>query len=236
MDIKATIIQNIWRSYKICKVPRLIVKNFSKIRNEIDPISNYDMVKNGKILIDLSKLYLLKKNNDFYLYELSSLNLIIENNNNETFTNEKLTSFEIEEIKFYNKILENKDNLPENNEIEKMFSLKTKIFDTFFKLDTYFTLTMYNNINENNKYRIFTEVKLMWEAFKEDNNVSDIELFGKHLNWIYDTEQSLLTNIDVMINNDLDKLFRKNICYIIIGAFSYIDKDIKKIYKNIDFI
>ena len=49
-------------------------------------------------------------------------------------------------------------------------------------------------------------------------------------------EEDLLNNINILINNNLEKPFRKNICYIIIGAFSYVDKNIKKIYKNIDFI
>ena len=77
MDIKATIIQNSWRSYKMCKIPKLIIKNISKIKNEIDPISSYDLIKSKKILVDLGKLYLLNKNNNYYLYEISSLNLLI---------------------------------------------------------------------------------------------------------------------------------------------------------------
>lgn len=236
MDIKAKIIQNVWRSYKMCKIPKLIVKNISKIKNEIDPISSYDLIKSKKILVDLGKLYLLNKNNNYYLYEISSLNLLIESNSSEIFSNQKLIDSEIKEINFYFNLLRNKNEILENNEIEQDFALKTKIFDTFFKLDTYFTLTMYNNVKENDKGKIFTEVKLMWEAFKEDNNVTEMELFGKKLNWIYDSEVSLLTNIDILINNNLEKLFRKNICYIIIGAFSYVDKNIKKIYRNIDFI
>lgn len=236
MDIKATIIQNSWRSYKMCKIPKLIIKNISKIKNEIDPISSYDLIKSKKILVDLGKLYLLNKNNNFYLYEISSLNLLIESNSSEIFSNQKLIDSEIKEINFYFNLLRSKNEILENNEIEQDFALKTKIFDTFFKLDTYFTLTMYNNVKENDKGKIFTEVKLMWEAFKEDNNVTEMELFGKKLNWIYDSEVSLLTNIDILINNNLEKLFRKNICYIIIGAFSYVDKNIKKIYRNIDFI
>lgn len=236
MDIKATIIQNSWRSYKMCKIPKLIVNNISKIKNEIDPISSYDLIKSKKILVDLGKLYLLNKNNNYYLYEISSLNLLIESNSSEIFSNLKLIDSEIKEINFYFNLLRNKNEILENNEIEQDFALKTKIFDTFFKLDTYFTLTMYNNVKENDKGKIFTEVKLMWEAFKEDNNVTEMDLFGKKLNWIYDSEVSLLTNIDILINNNLEKLFRKNICYIIIGAFSYVDKNIKKIYRNIDFI
>ena len=237
MDIKATVIQNSWRSYKMCKVPKLIVKNISKIKNEIDPISSYDLIKNNKILTDLDRLYLIAKKNNYYLYEISSLNMLIDNSQNETFSNEKFSKSEIKEIKFYFK---EKENIcirqKEISEKEKEFCLKTKIFDTFFKLDTYFTLTMYNNVKESDKSKIFTEVKLMWEAFKEDNNVTELELFGKSINWIYESEESLLVNIDIMINNNLEKLFRKNICYIIIGAFSYVDKNIKKVYRNIDFI
>ena len=35
MDIKATVIQNSWRSYKMCKVPKLIVKNISNLIDEL---------------------------------------------------------------------------------------------------------------------------------------------------------------------------------------------------------
>ena len=129
MDIKATVIQNSWRSYKMCKVPKLIVKNISKIKNEIDPISSYDLIKNNKILTDLDRLYLIAKKNNYYLYEISSLNMLIDNNQNETFSNEKFSKSEIKkEIKFYFK---EKENIcirqKEISEKEKEFCLKTKI-------------------------------------------------------------------------------------------------------------
>ena len=39
---------------------------------------------------------------------------------------------------------------------------------------------MYNNVKESDKSKIFTEIKLMWEAFKEDNNVTEYGVIWKN--------------------------------------------------------
>lgn len=233
MEDKVICIQKFWRSYKICKLPKLIVKNIRNISNTIDPISNYELIDSKlRLCTNIDNVYLIIRGDKIYLYELSSLSLLIENQEKEIFSNTELNENEVKEIKFYNKNFK----VEEMNEKEKLFSLKTKIFDTFNKLDTYFTLTLYENVDKRNLPNIFSELKLMWNAFKEDNNINDMDLFGKNLITFYQKENDLLNNINILINNNLEKPFRKNICYIIIGAFSYVDKNIKKIYKNIDFI
>ena len=236
MDLKVIKIQNTWRCYKKCKLLGLLVKNRKLLRNHIDPISNEEIYNGTKILLDANEIYPIKRNDNVYLYNISSLKLLIDNSENEIFTKRQFTENEKLEFNFYLKYFNYELDEDEQNEKEKKFLLKTKIFKTFYDLETYFTLTLYDKLNENEFYKIFTEIKLMWEAFKEDNNVNDKDLFGKDLNWMYNNEDDLLNNIDTMINNELDKLFRKNICYIIIGAFSYVNKDIKKVYRNIDFI
>ena len=46
----------------------------------------------------------------------------------------------------------------------------------------------------------------------------------------------LIDKINFLLNNNLDYNLRKMITYLIIGAFAYVDVDIKKIYTDIDFI
>ena len=101
-------------------------------------------------------------------------------------------------------------------------------------------MELYENIKKYKLSEVFTELKMLWRAFKEDNRINEIELFGNQIIWtnnkIDNIENILLKNINIMINNKLENNIRKNICYIIIGAFSYVDKDIKKIYNNFEFI
>ena len=96
---------------------------------------------------------------------------------------------------------------------------------------------MYNKIDRDNFKNILSELKMMWNAFKIDNNLDELELFGCVLKWNSKKyEDQLLTNIKIMIDNKLDKNFKKALSYVIIGAFAYVDKDIKKTYNDIDFI
>jgi hypothetical protein len=112
------------------------------------------------------------------------------------------------------------------------------IFQIFYELGTYFTLNMYESIDKNNLEIIFNELKLMWNSFKQDYQINELQLFGEELNWdkCSKIEYKLLENIKIMIDNKIDDVFKKNICYLIIGSFCYVDKDLKKIYNNIDFI
>ena len=96
---------------------------------------------------------------------------------------------------------------------------------------------MYNKIDRDNFKNILSELKMMWNAFRIDNNLDEVELFGCVLKWNSKKyEDQLLTNIKIMIDNKLDKSFKKALSYVIIGAFAYVDKNIKKMYNDIDFI
>ena len=88
-------------------------------------------------------------------------------------------------------------------------------------------------------FDVYNELNLIWSSFRDDNNINENAIFGYNIKWgktPNNIENKLLDNINIMINNNLEDTFKKNICYIIIGAFSYVNKDIKKIYNNIDFI
>ena len=215
-----------------------IIKNFNIISNTHDPISLNKIIQDGKIL-NIDILYPIYRNNHIFVYELNSLFEIIDNNMNEVYTNEPFTINEINHISFLKK--SNKVSNSNDKKItkkEKFHFLKMDIFQIFYELGTYFTLSMYESIDKNNLGIIFNELRLMWTSFKQDYQINEFLLFGEELDWSKcpKIEYKLLENINIMINNKLDDVFKKNICYLIIGSFCYVDKDLKKIYNNIDFI
>ena len=78
----------------------------------------------------------------------------------------------------------------------------------------------------------------MWDAFCVDNDISDKDLFNKKINWSNNdnVDKNLIEKINFLLNDNLDINLKKMISYLIIGAFSYVNNDIKKIYNNINFI
>ena len=227
-------IQNLWMYHKYHKMMYIIVKNIKILVNHQDPISLNVIYQNGKIF-DIKNLYAIFRNNRMYLYELSSLKDMVNNNNLEIHTNTEFTLNELNEIKFLTSKIKKKEI--EYTKEQKFYFIKSHIFTIFHELETYFSIQMYENIEKQNLQTILNELKLMWEAFCKDNGLNEIELFGTKLKWnMRDKEIQLLTNIKIMIDNDLDKSFKKAICYVIIGAFAYVDKDVKKLYKDIEFV
>jgi hypothetical protein len=98
-------------------------------------------------------------------------------------------------------------------------------------------LEIYEKVDKNQIEKILIELKMMWNAFKLDNKLNEIELFEKKLTWDdKNYENQLLTNIQIMIDNKLEKSFRKAISFVIIGAFAYINSEIKQAYSDIDFV
>ena len=94
----------------------------------------------------------------------------------------------------------------------KNYILERWKFFKHFMIETYFTLSIYESINKNFLMTIFNELKLMWNSYKQDYQINEKQLFGKVINWnlnMLNIEEHLLKNIDIMINNDLDKLFKK---------------------------
>ena len=231
-------LQRIWQ-YRTYHKPKYdIIRNFNIIGNTQDPISLNQIIKDGKIL-NIDILYPIYRNNRIFVYELESLFEIIENNMNEVYTNEPFTINEINHIKFLKRSKKvSNSKYRKLTKKEKLHFLKMDIFQIFYELGTYFTLSMYESIDKNNLGLIFNELKLMWTSFRQDYQINELQLFGGELDWnkCAKIECKLLENINIMINNNLDDVFKKSICYLIIGAFCYVDKDLKKIYNNIDFI
>ena len=231
-------IQRKWRYNKYHKYKYDIVKNKDIIGNYQDPISLNPIFVRNKI-INIENLFPIFKKDRLYIYELSSLKEILEYNLNEIYSDEKFSKNELSNIKFLLKTRKSKNENIRLTKDEKLHFRKMEIFQIFYEVETYFTLSIYESINKNFLMTIFNELKLMWNSYKQDYQINEKQLFGKVINWnlnMLNIEEHLLKNIDIMINNDLDKLFKKNICYLIIGAFCYVDKDLKKFYENIDFI
>ena len=229
-----TKIQIKWRYYKYHRFKKIIIDNYYKIYNYIDPLSLNYFIRKSKI-ININNLYIIKRNDIIYLYEINTLNKLIDENYNEIYTNTTIRNNEKNEIKFLYKSIKfyNTVNLS-NSEIIHL--KKTKVFQIFNELNTYFSLQLYENIDKIKIKQILNELKLMWYDFKNRYNLNENELFNKQLHWNNnDTEYQLLENILIMIDNNLEFCFKKNISFIIIGAFCYVDEDLKKIYNNIDF-
>ena len=228
-------IVNLWKYHKYYKHHYLIVKNIGILGNYCDPISQNVIFENNKI-IDIKKLFPIFRNNKMYVYEFKSLKDIIDNNSNkEIFSNTKLTNSEINNIKFLTSKIKNEEI--KLSKEQELYFRKSHIFTIFHELDTYFSITMYNKIDREKFKNILSELKMMWNAFRIDNKLDEVELFGCVLKWNSKKyEDQLLTNIKIMIDNKLDKSFKKALSYVIIGAFAYVDKNIKKTYNDIDFI
>jgi hypothetical protein len=209
--------------------------------NKNDPITQELIFRNNYLLFDINHIYPLVINKKMYIYKLESLLQIINYDNIEIFTQVKIKNIDIQNIKNLCK----KFNINIQNEIFTDIEKKhLKIIDTLQKFDilgTYFPLKLYNNIDKCKKKKIYNELKLMWNAFCQDNNISDIDLYKETINWDIiidndDIEMILIDKIDFLLNNSLDYNLRKMITYLIIGAFAYVDLDIKNIYTDIDFI
>ena len=233
--------QYYWRNKLIIKKNRCLIKNMDFLVNKNDPITQELIFRNNYLLFDINHIYPLIINNKMYIYKLESLLQIINYDNIEIFTQTKIKNIDIQNIKYLCKKL----NIDIQNDILTDIEINhLKITDTLQKFDilgTYFPIKLYNNINNIKKKLIYNELKLIWNAFCQDNNISDIDLYKKKINWDIminnnNIEIILIDKINFLLNNNLDYNLRKMITYLIIGAFAYVDVDIKKIYTDIDFI
>ena len=212
-----------------------IFNNIKKLNNNIDPITLNNIYKKSKIK-KIQKLYPIFRNNKMYIYELVSLKELIKSNLGEVYTNTDFTKNEISKINFLTRNIKNKNKKLTKD--EELFFLKTDIFQIFNELDTYFTFALYESIDKSKLKSIFIELKLLWNKYLEDYNVNEYNLIKYKLKWNQTSnyEYHLLNNIYKMINNDIDKTFKKHICYIIIGSFCYVEPNIKKLFNDIEFI
>jgi len=212
-----------------------IFNNIKKLNNNIDPITLNNIYKKSKIK-KIEKLYPIFRNNKMYIYELVSLKELIKLNLGEVYTNTSFTKTEINKINFLTRNIKTINKKITKD--EELFFLKTDIFQIFNELDTYFTFALYESIDKSKLKSIFIELKLLWNKYLEDYNINEYELIKHKLNWNQTSnfEYYLLNNIYKMINNDIDKTFKKHICYIIIGSFCYVEPNIKNLFNDIEFI
>lgn len=212
-----------------------IFNNIKKLNNNIDPITLNNIYKKSKIK-KIEKLYPIFRNNKMYIYELVSLKELIKLNLGEVYTNTSFTKTEINKINFLTRNIKTRNKKITKD--EELFFLKTDIFQIFNELDTYFTFALYESIDKSKLKSIFIELKLLWNKYLEDYNINEYELIKNKLNWNQTSnfEYYLLNNIYKMINNDIDKTFKKHICYIIIGSFCYVEPNIKNLFNDIEFI
>ncbi len=212
-----------------------IFNNIKKLNNNIDPITLNNIYKKSRIK-KIEKLYPIFRNNKMYIYELVSLKELIKLNLGEVYTNTSFTKNEISKINFLTRNIKTRNKKITKD--EELFFLKTDIFQIFNELDTYFTFALYESIDKSKLKSIFIELKLLWNKYLEDYNINEYELIKNKLNWNQTSnfEYYLLNNIYKMINNDIDKTFKKHICYIIIGSFCYVEPNIKNLFNDIEFI
>ena len=127
------------------------------------------------------------------------------------------------------------------SEKEKHHVIKIETFQKFDIVGSYFPVKFYDNMNYNNKILVYKELKSMWIAFCQDNKLIEKNIYNKEIFWESNLnkkniENILLDKINFLLNHDIEYNLKKMITYLIIGAFAYIDADIKNIYNNFDFI
>jgi hypothetical protein len=176
-----------------------------------------------------------------YIYKLESLLQILSYDKIEIFSKTIIKKEDINKVKYLCKKYNIKIEEENFTDYEEKYLKKIKTLQKFDILGTYFPVNLFDNLSSDAKKSIYNELKAMWAAFCEDNRISEIDLYNKKIFWhtTYNDdniEEILINVIDFLLREDLNFNLKKMITYIIIGAFSYIDRSIKKIYNDIDFI
>ena len=193
-----------------------------------------EIFKNNKFNYDLDMLFPIIRKQKLYLYIIDSLHEYLDHNIKEIFTNTDFTNDEIFTInKLFQKLYKKENNFENNIHLKKITALK--------KLDligTYFPMKDYNKIEKSKFNLIYKELKNMWNAFKNDNKINEIQYFGSLIKWenqIVGTEEMVLDKIIFLLSDNLDNNIKIMISYVIIGAFSYVCSHIKIHYDNLIF-
>lgn len=241
LELRIINFQNYWRNKLLINKNLSIIRNIRNIVNEKDPLTMEVIIKNGVLQTDIDKIYPIQIDKFIYIYKLESLKEIIC----------KYSGIEpVNKIKIYDNDIININKLCKSLKIkmqEYEYSINEiyyfKKVDALQKLDilgTYFPINLYENINSSNKLKIYNELRSIWYAFCIDNKINERKVYKKKIIWhqpsINNVDELLINKIDFLLNEKFDISFKKMISYLIIGAFSYIDSNVKKIYNNIDFI
>jgi len=233
--------QYYWKNRILIRKNKFLIKNIKNLVNRVDPISQEKIIINKHLVFNLDYIYPLYVNNFMYIYKLNSLLQIINYNSIEIFTQTRIKNIDIHNIKY----LCQKFNIQIQKDIitetEKNFFKKIDTLQKFDIIGTYFPVKFFDNIQNEKKMIIYKELKLMWIAFCNDNNISENDLYNEKIIWniklnVDNIEVILIDRINFLLNDNLEKNKKKMITYLIIGAFAYVDPEIKKIYNDFVFI
>lgn len=220
---------------------KLIIKNMCNLGNKNDPITQERIITGKYLNFDINQIYPIFVRKKMFIYKLESLLQILLYDNIEIFTQTLINQNDITNIQKICKKL----NISLEKDIftsdEKNHILKVDTLQKFDILGTYFPIKLYDNITIQNKIKIYFELKLMWSAFCQDNTINEKDIYNKKINWCNKLDSSnidsnLIGIINILINDNLDYNLKKMISYVVIGAFAYVDAEVKKIYKDYDFI
>jgi len=209
--------------------------------NKNDPITQERIITGKYLNFDINQIYPIFVRKKMFIYKLESLLQILLYDNIEIFTQTLINQNDITNIQKICKKL----NISLEKDIftsdEKNHILKVDTLQKFDILGTYFPIKLYDNIIIQNKIKIYFELKLMWSAFCQDNMINEKDIYNKKINWCNKLDSSnidsnLIGIINILINDNLDYNLKKMISYVVIGAFAYVDAEVKKIYKDYDFI
>lgn len=238
LELRIINIQILWKNRLFYNKNRKIVKNYKRVVNNKDPISRDILLQNNRLYEDINFLYPIFINEFVYLYKLESLLQIINNDCKEIITNTIISKVDINNIKELCNKLNIRIYEEEFTKEEILHFKKTKTFQKLDVLGTYFPLNIFNSISKDDKIKVYQELRLMWTAFCTDNNINEVKIYGKKITWFCkgNITEILVEKINFLLNDNLDINLKKMISYLIVGAFAYVNLDIKKIYNNFDFI
>ena len=232
-------IQAIWKRFFLKRKNIMIISNLQILSNYLDPIS-LNIIYNDVILSNINNYFPIFRNKVMYLYEFNSLKHIFNENIKEVYTNTDFSPFELKQINIFfkhlNLILDLHNDLTID---EQLISLKVQVFQKLDKVGTYFTVSSFDEIENEKLFSVFNELKNMWKAFCLDNGILESQLFNYEINWIVSKkkiEYKILDTIDKLMNEHLDINLKKMISYIIVGAFAYVCPHIKEIYSDLEFV
>jgi hypothetical protein len=245
--------KNIRERY-LSKISGPCYKNILLSNNNIDIISREKLwcIKNKKKIsnCEFDKLLIFsfknKNKNKIWCFNIISLKESIENNykinpfTNKPFSKKILNKIN-KKINFLKKI-NYKFEKEELNIKDKHILLKNEVFKKFDIMGLFLDIKWFDNLNIFQLNNLYYELKSIWNAqkmyyndykkiipediiFKDVRNLDRLKL-----------EDKILEKFDNFVTLGINENFRKMGGYIVIGAFSYISKEVKDIYNNVVFI
>jgi hypothetical protein len=202
--------------------------------------------KYNKCEFDKILIFSYYDKNKIWCFNILSLMKSLDNNYKiNPFTNKPFSKKILNKIKkkidFLKKI-NYKFEEEEINIIDKHILYKNEVLKNFDILGLFIDIKWFNDLNILNLKNLYNELRSIWNAQKHyyqdykkiiPNNLVFEDI--RDLNRI-ELEEKVLGKFDSFISLGINEKFRKLGGYIVLGAFSYVSKDVKEIYNNIIFI